>query len=109
MQIAYLFELYLMKALSIVAAVIAIMALVDAVRRPAANFVSEGKRTKPFWMAITGAAMVLGFLTVFSPLNLFALLAIVGAAVFLADVRPALRQVMGRGGGSTHMGPYGPW
>lgn len=86
-----------------------IFAFVDAVRYRPDAYVAAGKRTKPFWMAITGAAMVLGFLTVFSPLNLFALLAIVGAAVFLADVRPALRQVMGRGGGSTHMGPYGPW
>ena len=58
MDVAYLFEFYLMKALSIVAAVIAIMALVDAVRRPAANFQREGKRTKPFWMAMTGAAVL---------------------------------------------------
>lgn len=86
-----------------------IYAFVEAVRYRPDAYVAAGKRTKPLWAAITGVAMVLGFLTVFSPLNLFALLAIVGAGVFLADVRPALRQVMGRGNGSSHMGPYGPW
>ena len=35
------------------------------------------------------------------------LIAFVAAAVYLVDVRPALRQVGGRGGGNS--GPYGPW
>ena len=33
--------------------------------------------------------------------------ALVAAGVYLADVKPALDQVMGRGGGTQ--GPYGPW
>jgi len=31
----------------------------------------------------------------------------VAAAVYLVDVRPALRQVSGRG--RSKQGPYGPW
>ena len=34
--------------------------------------------------------------------------AFVAAGVYLADVRPAVETVQGRGTGS-HQGPYGPW
>ena len=47
-----------------------------------------------------------GFVTFLSPLNMLGILAVVGAGIYLADVRPALRQVSGRGSAS---GPYGPW
>ncbi|HNV15916.1 MAG TPA: DUF2516 family protein, partial [Dermatophilaceae bacterium] len=40
-------------------------------------------------------------------LSMFGVIAFVAAAVYLADVRPALKQVSGRGGG--RLGPYGPW
>ncbi len=98
MLYAYLFENYLMRALSIVAAVIAIVALVDAVRRPAANFVREGKRTKPFWMALTAAAMLVCGLTALSSSGGGGVLQLLGACiacVYLADVKPA---VSGKGG-----------
>ena len=41
------------------------------------------------------------------PLGLFGLAAVVAASVYLADVRPAVKDA-GRGG-SRNMGPYGPW
>ena len=44
--------------------------------------------------------VALGVVTLAS-LNLFAMLGFVAAAVYLADVRPALRQVRGRGGRSS--------
>lgn len=81
-------------------------AFVDALRRRPDAFVAAGKRTKQFWLIVTGVATALGFVLLFSPLNLFGLLAVVAAAVYLADVRPALQQVQGKRG---TMGPYGPW
>ena len=36
------------------------------------------------------------------------MIAFVAAAVYLADVRPKVREFK-RGSGSTHQGPYGPW
>jgi hypothetical protein len=57
-------------------------------------------------MIIVIVAVLLGFVSLRNPLNIFSLLAVVGAAVYLADVRPAIRQVTGRGGNN---GPYGPW
>jgi hypothetical protein len=44
---------------------------------------------------------------IFGTLGLFGLAAVVAASVYLADVRPAVKDA-GRGG-SRNMGPYGPW
>ena len=77
-----------------------VFAFVDALRHRSDAYVAAGKRTKPIWLAVTGVAALLGFLTLGNPLNLFALLGVVGAAVYLADVRPALRSVGGSRGPS---------
>jgi hypothetical protein len=50
-------------------------------------------------------ATAVGFVS--NVLSMFGVIAFVAAAVYLADVRPALKQVSGRGGG--RQGPYGPW
>lgn len=86
-----------------------VFALVDALRHRPDAFVAAGKRTKQFWTIVLAVATAIGFVTLLNPLNIFSLLAVVAAGIYLADVRPALRQVSGRGGGSQHMGPYGPW
>lgn len=82
-------------------------ALIDAVRHRPDAFVAAGKRTKNFWLVVLGVALVIGVILVFSVLNFVAIIAFVAAAVYLADVRPALRQVTGRG--RPGQGPYGPW
>lgn len=79
-------------------------ALVDALRQRSDAFTAAGKLTKKLWLVILSVATALGFVLVFSPLNIFNLLAVVAAGVYLADVRPALRGVTGGG-----TGPYGPW
>lgn len=78
-----------------------VFAFVDALRHRADAYVSAGKRTKPIWLVVTGVAVVLGFLTLGNPLNLFAMLGVLGAGVYLADVRPAVQSV-GGGRGRTH-------
>ena len=84
-----------------------IFALVDALRHRPDAYVAAGKRTKNFWMILLLIAVVLGVITLFNVLNLFGLVGFIAAAVYLADVRPALRQVSGRG--RPQDGPYGPW
>lgn len=86
-----------------------LFALVDCLRNRPDAFVAAGKRTKKFWTIITALAAVFGFVSINSGL-LFSigLIGFVGAAIYLADVRPALRQVSG-GRGGQRMGPYGPW
>ena len=87
-----------------------VFALVDCVRHRPDAFVAAGKRTKQFWSVVLGIALLLGFVSIGSQLTFsIGLIAVVAAGIYLADVRPALRQVSGGGRGGQHMGPYGPW
>lgn len=88
---------------------IQVWALVDALLTRADAFVATGKRTKGFWVAVTGVASAIGLVHVFQPFGMFNLIAIVAAAVYLTDVRPAVAQVRGGGRGGSARGPYGPW
>lgn len=83
-------------------------AFVDCLRARGDAFPAAGKRTKQFWLLLTGVASAIGFVSIFAPLNIFNLAAVIAAAVYLTDVKPAVRSMQGRGGGG-HMGPYGPW
>lgn len=100
--------------LALVAVGLELWALVDCARHRANAFEATGKRTKGFWLALTGGAALIGVISllssgggIFGTLGLFGLAAVVAASVYLADVRPAVKDA-GRGG-SRNMGPYGPW
>jgi hypothetical protein len=101
--------------LGIAAFALEVWALVDVLRRPAGAFLAAGKRTKTFWTVIVAVAAAIGFISLpFANLGFLGILAVVGAAVYLADVRPAVRQYGGRGprggrGNGGGQGPYGPW
>jgi len=99
--------------LALVALGLELWALADCARHKANAFEATGKRTKAFWLALTGGAALIGVISlfasggIFGTLGLFGLAAVVAASVYLADVRPAVKDA-GRGG-SRNMGPYGPW
>jgi hypothetical protein len=100
--------------LALVALGLELWAVADCARHRANAFEATGKRTKTFWLALTGGAALVGVISLFSSgggffgtLGLFGLAAVVAASVYLADVRPAVKDA-GRGG-SRNMGPYGPW
>lgn len=98
-------------ALSVGALGVELWALVDCLRRRADAFVAAGKRTKNFWLLVTGVAMLVGFTGVGlggGGLGFLGIAAIIAAGVYLADVKPALDQVTGHGGGGRQ-GPYGSW
>ena len=63
------------------------VALLDAVRRPAAAFIAHGKLTKPIWCAILAVATLVALGGFVSFLGSIALIA---ALVYLVDVKPAL-------------------
>lgn len=86
--------------------VLAVFGFVDALRHRPDAFTAAGKRTKNFWLVVLGIAVALSFYTVLSPFSLPWIVAVVAAGVYAADVRPALRRVMGRG--SSGDGP-GLW
>ncbi len=101
MQLFYGFQSAVQLIIGIVALGAELFSFVDALRHPERAYVAAGKRTRGFWLILLGVAVAIGIVTLFNPLSLFGLLAIVGAAVYLADVRPALRQVRGIGGSSN--------
>jgi hypothetical protein len=110
----YTLQYVIVLVLSVVAFGVEVWALVDALTQKSGSFVAAGKLTKPLWIIILAVATALGFLALplggggFSnPLGLLSIVAVVAAAVYLTDVRPAVRQLGGRGGGRS--GPYGPW
>ena len=97
-------------ALWAAAFVVEVWAFVDAIRRPTPAFPAAGKQTKPLWLIILGVASVIGLASVAysaSPLSIFPIVAFVAAAIYLADVRPKVREFKSSGG--TSSGPYGPW
>jgi hypothetical protein len=100
MQLYSGFQSVILLVLGVVALGCEVFAFVDALRHPENAYVAAGKRTRTFWLVLLGVALAIGFVTLFNPLSIFGLLAFVGAAVYLADVRPALRQVRGIGGRS---------
>ncbi len=79
------------------ALVLAVFGLVDALRHRPDAFTAAGKASKNVWIAVLAVAVALSFYSVASPFTLAWILAVVGSGVYAADVRPALRQVMGRG------------
>ena len=96
-------------ALWFAALVVEVWAFVDALRRPGPAFPAAGKLTKPLWLIILGVACVVGLASLAysaSPLSLFPIVAFVAAGIYLADVRPKVREFKS---GGTSSGPYGPW
>lgn len=86
----------LLLALGLLALGIKIWALVDAVRQPTAAFPVAGKLTKPIWLTILVAAVLLSGTNV---LGILGLVGTVAAIVYLVDVRPAVSAIR----------PGGPW
>ncbi len=97
MDSVFAFQSILMVALGLLALALQGFALLDAVRQRADAFPATSNQTKTIWLAILGVAVAIGIVSVFGPLNIFNLLAVVAAGVYLARVRPAIRSITGRG------------
>ncbi len=102
---------FVFYVMGLVAFGLELWAFVDCLRHRPNAFEAASKRTKPFWLALTGGAAAVGLITVLSGspggLGLFGLIAVTASSVYLADVRPAVKET-GRGGNRS-TGPYGPW
>jgi len=81
--------------LFVAAAAMELFALCDAMLRPSAAYAATDKLTKPAWLLILALALLtcIAFQVTTSILGVVGLVA---AGVYLADVRPALRQVTHR-------------
>ena len=95
--------------LGLAAFIVEAFALIDAIRRPSQAFVAVGKQTKQLWLIILGVAAVVGLYGAVygvGPISILPVAAFVAAAIYLADVRPKVKDF--RNSGSS-TGPYGPW
>ena len=102
---------YFFLALGIVAFGIEAWAFIDAITRPKHAFAAAGKQTKARWLIILGVAAVVGLAGAVygvGPTSILPVAAFVAAAVYLADVRPKVKEFK-KTGGTTSNGPYGPW
>ena len=81
--------------------VLMVWAIADCASRKAAAFPAVDKLTKPAWLAIVLLGTGLSVLAAEpwfgdpKPWNLVCLISVVAAGVYLADVRPAVREVSG--------------
>jgi O-antigen/teichoic acid export membrane protein len=100
---------YFFVALAVAAFVVEAWAFVDAIIRPTQAFRAVGKLSKPIWLIILGVAFVVGLYAAAygGAVGFLSVAAFVAAAIYLADVRPKVRE-FGRGRSSSS-GPYGPW
>jgi hypothetical protein len=100
---------YFFVALALAAFVVEAWAFIDAIIRPAPAFTAAGKQTKQIWLIILGIAFVLGLYAAAygGATSILSVAAFVAAAIYLADVRPKVKEF--RRGGSSSSGPYGPW
>ena len=97
-------------ALGLAAFIVEAWAFIDAITRPGQAFVATGKQTKQLWLIILGVAAVVGLAGAVygvGPTSILPVAAFVAAAIYLADVRPKVKDFPKNGGSSS--GPYGPW
>ena len=110
---------YFFLALAVAAFVVEAWAFVDAIMRPKAAFAAAatmsdnavGRLTKPIWLIILGVAFVLGLYSAAygGATGFLSVLAFVAAAIYLAGVRPKVREYSKGSSRSSSSGPYGPW
>ncbi len=112
---------YFFWLLLIIAFVMEAWALIDSVTVPTGAFSAASKWSKKIWTIILIVATVVGGAYAIaaalgaSPiallLGILPVAAFIGAAIYLADVRPAVAPFKKNNGGrgGSRSGPYGPW
>lgn len=82
-------------ALSVGTLVLALFALLDALRHRADAFPATSNQTKMIWLAILGIGLAFAVIDV-PGFGMFSIASAVAAGVYLARVRPALLAIGGR-------------
>jgi hypothetical protein len=104
---------YFFWFLAIVAFVFEVVAIVDVLQVPEGAFPAADKQSKKLWLILLVVANVVGLggAVGFLPLLSFLpIAAFIVAAIYLADVKPAVKPYKNKGkGGDSSSGPYGPW
>ncbi len=94
MQTINSIESWLLFVLLIGVLALQVWAVVDCASRKAPAFPAAGKLTKPTWLLLTIVSLAVVFL-LHNVINLVSYIAIIVSSVYLADVRPAVREISG--------------
>lgn len=87
---------YLALVLNLGAMAMKVFALGDAITRRKDAFTATDHQTKVFWLVLLSASVLLSLLFFTSPMSLFNVASAAAAGVYLAGVRPALRDAVNR-------------
>jgi hypothetical protein len=92
-------EYWLLLVLGWAVCAFMVWAFVDCLTRKAPAFPAAGKLTKPAWLLLTGLPAVFSMLSVLGgyglQLNFLMYIALIVTSVYMADVRPAVREISG--------------
>ncbi len=80
--------------INVAAIVASLWAFVDCARRRPDAFPAIGRQTKPIWLALTGASVLVA-LFMFSPFRMLGIAAMVIPAIYLLDIRPRILEITG--------------
>ena len=83
-------------------------AFFDVLRRKGPLFPHVGKLSKGVWLGILGAAFLISIVSFggSSTLGFLNVIGVIAAGIYLAEIRPKLRQI---DGGGRSSGPYGSY
>lgn len=84
-------------------------AATDALRHRADLFPAVGRLSKAAWLGILGVAFLVSIVSLFNALFFLNVIGVVAAGIYLADIRPKIKQISGGGRGSGSSGPYGSY
>jgi len=82
-------------AVSLVAMGMKVFALADAAARRGDAYSATDNQSKTFWLVVLAAGLLVSILFATAPMSIFNVGAAAAAGVYLAGVRPALRDVVG--------------
>lgn len=103
----------LLLVIMLVILCIAVFAFIDAAMRREDAYRAADKKTKGFWLIILGLTVVVNLPFLGVSILILQIAGLIASIVYIVDVRPALKEVMGGGGGprrgSSSDGPYGPF
>ncbi|MGI5353346.1 DUF2516 family protein [Streptomyces sp. CA-250714] len=106
------FQATVIGLITVVLLALSVFAFADAAFRREDAYRATDKQNKQFWLIILGLTVLVNLLV---PMFLLKIIGLIATIVYIVDVRPALKQVMGNGrgrrprGGSSSDGPYGPF
>jgi hypothetical protein len=70
-------------------------AFIDCLRQPTDAFPAIGRQNKVLWTVLTGVAAATALLPALT-LSLFGLAGIVVALIYIFDIRPKIKEILGR-------------